>query len=803
MTNYFPQLQRSSFWRWSCGLLLALLLTACDDGGDAEPAVATPPATPPASSVDSGTTPPASNPTLAVASISTTLYSPDGKLLSGSTVDVGDIVTFHAAFSGSEPSSYQWYRNGVAIEDANADSYELGQFSSIDDQALFSVRVSSADNSTGTLSQPVSLTVRPGNGIDLLAGWLGGPGGANGFGATARFDRPKALTIDAAGNLYALESEADVIRKITPSGVVTTIRLPVHDSGMPLAFKPHTITPQYISSDRSGNLYVAYYFDVIKVGPLGVVGTRGVIGDWLTKYTPPISGVSNDAAGNLYVASGNAILKIGVEGDISTLAGQVNEEGSSDGAGSVARFSSPTVQACDAGGNIYLSDKGNSVIRKINALGVVSTLHGIAEKITQIAGTASSTPVKLATITVDESGNLYASASNISGVFKITPAGAMGQQPGTNSNNKGGDANVPTSVFAVNASGTIYTADRYAIRKITHTGAVSTLAGRDHKGGLEPGGGSKDGIGTAARFGYPWAIATDRQGNAYVTDEDMHTVRKITADGIATTLAGKAGQPGYQDGNGANATFQKPKGIATDAAGNVYVADSGNSVIRKITPAGIVSTLAGRAGSEGDSDGTGDAARFNAPAGLASDAAGNLYVAEDSGAIRKITPGGQVSTRATLTSLDPQSLASDASGNLYILQYSSPGPILIKLTLTGEVIKLGGVAYNQGGLEGWASGVYLGETSGITLDPDGNLYLARGNIVSKLTPGGMVSTIAGSGSGVRLGALPGGFSRALSIAFGYRHSRPVLFVVNNANRWSRETSSYRPSETNIVTIALP
>jgi secreted PhoX family phosphatase len=153
--------------------------------------------------------------------------------------------------------------------------------------------------------------------------------------------------------------------------------------------------------------------------------------------------------------------------------------------------------------------------------------------------------------------------------------------------------------------------------------AFSTLAGStDNVGGSDGTGGM------AARFNYPSGVAVDGRGNLFVADTYNHIIRKITPGGVVTTLAGSAGQQGSNDGTGSEARFYLPDGVAVDGKGNVYVADNGNDTIRKITPGGVVTTLAGRAGQPGSSDGTGSAARFNAPSDVAVDRKGNLYVTD-------------------------------------------------------------------------------------------------------------------------------------------------------------------------------
>ncbi len=223
----------------------------------------------------------------------------------------------------------------------------------------------------------------------------------------------------------------------------------------------------------------------------------------------------------------------------------------------------------------------------------------------------------------------------------------------------------------------MYVADltNCTVRKVTPEGVVTTLAGQAGASG------STDGIGSGARFYQPYGVAVDSMGNIYVADQLNHTIRRITPAGQVTTLAGLAGNPGSADGVGGVARFKMPSGVAVDTTGNIYVADVANDTIRRLTPGGVVTTLAGLAGLPGSADGTGSAARFNSPYGVAVDDSGNIYVADsNNNTIRGVTPEGLVTTLAGLSGSwgsadgigsaagfwEPWGLEVDGAGNIYV-----------------------------------------------------------------------------------------------------------------------------------------
>lgn len=248
-------------------------------------------------------------------------------------------------------------------------------------------------------------------------------------------------------------------------------------------------------------------------------------------------------------------------------------------------------------------------------------------------------------IVVDSAGNMFVADRGNYVIRKITPdgnvttfAGSVGNPGGTNGTGTNARFSGPIGL-AIDAADNLYVGDGNWIRKITPAAVVTTLAG-------QPNAGSADGTGTAAQFFYITGMAIDVVGNLYVADGLNNTIRRVTPAGVVTTFAGKAGTTGSADGTGAAAQFNYPVGVALDLAGNLYVTDGQNNTIRKITGSRVVTTLAGSAGNAGSTDGTGTAARFYYPWGIAVDQdSGNLFVSDASNStIRMITPAGVVTT---------------------------------------------------------------------------------------------------------------------------------------------------------------
>lgn len=444
-----------------------------------------------------------------------------------------------------------------------------------------------------------------------------------GNGSAARFDHPVGVTVDGAGNVYLTDSGNKALRKISPAGDVSTLAVGLK-------------SPCGVGLDKSGNLYVAECYN----------------------YT---------------------IKKITATGSATTLAGSSGCYGYADGIASAAQFFAPIDLAVDDGGNVFVADSSNAAIRRVTPAGEVGTVIGGPAKFRSPSSVAFD---RVGNVYVTEVSGQY-SAQSPGTVRKITPEGQVitlagwATMAGTN-DGLGALARFsdPAGVV-VDDEGVLFVADsgNCTIRRVSAGAMVTTLAGSP---GLS---GTADGRRDAARFSGPHGMAMDRLGNLYVADEGNHTIRKVTPAGEVTTLAGRAGSYGSLNGIGSNARFSSPAALALDGAGNLYVADRGNCAIRKMTPAAEVTTLAGNPFSCGSTDGVGDAARFNNPTGLAVDVDGNVFVADAGNhTVRKVTPGGHVTTLAGAAGVlgyadgvgwaarfyQPTALAVDNAGCLYV-----------------------------------------------------------------------------------------------------------------------------------------
>lgn len=581
------------------------------------------------------------------------------------------------------------------------------------------------------------LTVAAGNGTQGFSG----DGGA---ATSAAFLSPGGVAVDAAGNLYIVDSGNQRIRKVTPAGIITTVagtgtRGYSGDGGPATSAAFNFSNYGGLAVDASGDLFIADQGNnrIRELTPDGIIhtvagsGTQGYSGDGGRATSAALGinsntyvGIAVDTAGSLLIADSlnNRIRKVTSSGIITTVAGSGTAGYSGDGGPATgAALDSPTSVAVDAGGNIFIADEFNVRIRKVTPGGTISTVAGGQFGYSGDGGPATSASVSLLTgVAVDANDNLFIADSDNNRVRKVTPTGVISTFVGNGSFRFAGDGGPASSAafyyprgMALDLSGNLYIADSYndRIRKVTPNGIISTVAGNG------TGDNSGDG-GPATQAGllYPSAVAVDASGDLFIADTDHDRVRKVTPAGIISTVAG-SGFVGYTgDGGPAiSAGLYGPIGLATDGAGNLFIADNQNNVIRKVTSGGIISTVAGN-GSQGYSGDGGPAvnAALNLPTGVAADASGNLFIA-DSGndRIRKVTPSGTISTVA---------------GN-------------------GTV----GYSGDGGSATSAALALYLGDTvpdNQIAVDAAGNLFIADFyNLrVRVVTPGGIISTFAGNGT---------------------------------------------------------
>ena len=616
-------------------------------------------------------------------------------------------------------------------------------------------------------------------GVSLLAGSIGGAGNLDGTGANARFNSPSGLALDSAGDLVVADSGNHRIRKVTRSGVVTTLA--------------GTGQPGHVNGPR---LQAALCIP---------------------------ADVAVDAGGNVFVLEKALLRKIAVDGSVTTVAGATSAD-CRDAFGMVAP-KDPRAVAVDALGIVYIADSFGGAVYTLTPSGVQSLLAG-SEVRGQPTRELGSYPTGIA---LDAARNVY--VSGLYGtVAKITPSGQLSQLLPSSA-----DLGSPRAI-ASDAAGNLYLAyaDRNVVRKVTTAGAVSIIAGLKNEFNLDA---SIDGPLGTGRLSRPNGIAVAADGTVFVSEQGGHTIRQIDpVSGNLSTLAGSAlprdmpfGKYHATDATGnvfvavktgspvGDYAVQRiapdgtvttriaggllgPRGIAIDKTGNVYVVDlssqndrnpcfgcvaasTRNTVVRRITPEGVMTILAGTLDLfvAASTDGTGNAATLPDASDLAIDGAGNLYVVQVTApfsALRKITPDGTVSTLSGSGLPEGlQSIAVDAAGTLFVgvckkpLSYYS-GPVdtpvrsaVFKIDPSGKATLLAGslteIGFQDGvGTQARLSGaVHTGPClHGLTLDAAGNVYVADtdNHAVRKITPHGNVSTVVGQKGvyGIALRPLP-------------------------------------------------
>jgi uncharacterized protein (TIGR03437 family) len=604
----------------------------------------------------------------------------------------------------------------------------------------------------------------------------------------AAIGQPKRVATDAAGNLYFTSGNS--VFKMSASGNLTLVagnsRAGFSGDGGPAA-SAQLNAPLGQAIDKSANLYIADSGN----NRVRIVTTDGRINTFAGNgqsspggarsfndggpatqallHLP--SGVAVDANGNVYIAdTGDNLIRIVTpDGNINQFAGDSYPAYLGESVPAVdAELQHPQDVAVDSSGNVYVADTGNVRIRKITTDGMLATIAG-SGAIGYSGDTGPATSASLlppAAITVDSSGNIFFAESSDARIRKIDTKGVITTVAGNGTSGFSGDGNAATSAqmslptgIAVDSSGNLYIADSQNLRVRKVAGSnINSVAGN----GLLSFSGD-NGPALQAQMYLPQGVAVDSGGNVYVSDTGNNEVRRVGKDGSISRYAGN-GSAGFGGDGGAatSAQLTAPAGLAVDSGGNLYIADSLNSRVRKVTPSGSISTVAGNgnAGFGGD-NGSATGAQLNTPVSVAVDAAGNLYIADlNNNRIRMVNSGGTITTfagsgnqgyggdsgPATSAMLNlPRGVAVDPSGNVFI---ADSGNQAIREVTKGNISTIAGNGTPDfTGDGGPAVSAQLASPSSVAVDAFSNVVLTDGTgRVRRISSGGTINTIAGTSS---------------------------------------------------------
>ncbi len=576
------------------------------------------------------------------------------------------------------------------------------------------------------------ISIVAGNGMSTFAG-------DGGLAIGASLSYPSGLAFDSSGNFYIADLYSSKIRKVDTNGIITTV---IGGSGSGFAgdggpaAKALIQNPEGIAIDHSGNLYIADWGNnrIRMVNPAGIIST--VVGSSTTGYSgdggPAAkasialpNGVAVDSSGNLYIADtdNNAIRKIS-NGIITTVAGGQSGFGGDGGLATNARLSVPQSVAVDASGNLYIADMGNQRIRRVDPSGVITTVAG--------TGTAG-----------------FSGDGGTATAAMLSAPAAVG----------------------VDASGAVYVSDvdNHRVRRFVPGGNIATFAGMAFSIG-------DGGPSTQARLTVPNSVAVDSTGNLFIADSADNRVREVTPSGTITTLAG-TGRTGRGGDNGpaASAALSSPYSVAVDSAGNVYIADAGNNVIRRVdAKTGVVTAFAGNytccyagPGTGGDG-GLATAATLFYPMAVAVDGAGNVYFTDQvqsnntpaAQAVRRVTTDGKINTWAGGSTLvgyagdggSPlnaqfgstiRMIAAGPDGSLYIADGANNRVRKVDPAGTTITTVAGTGSSTYSGDGGAATSAGVPNPSSVLVDAAGNLYIGNSPSVRKVSPSGNIGPYAG------------------------------------------------------------
>ena len=671
------------------------------------------------------------------------------------TVIPGSGATFSVAAGGTAPLTYQWQKGGVNVIGATSATFTIasavagdaGNYTVIVTNGVGNVTSSTAVLTVSAVVVAPSITTQPASAAVTAGTAASFSVVANGTAPlTYQWKKGSAAIAGATSASFQIASAqasdaGDFTVVVTNAGgaatsAIATLTVSAVASAPTITSQPQNLT---VTAGSSASFSVT------------VGGTAPFTYQWQKENVA----IASAAASTITIASAQSgdagnytVLVTNAAGSVTSSVATLTVNGSGTGGGNSAPvFSAQPVSQTVAPGHTvsFAASAGGSPAPAY--LWQLSTNGGTSwsnlSDTTMYAGITSTTlTLNNATLTMNGYGYRL-TASNSAGSANsnaITLTVTTPAIPGPNG-------------LTIDSSGKLYLSDssNNTIQVITTAGVATVLAGSAGQQG------ANDGSAGAALFRQPGGVVLDLSGNLFVADTGNSLIRKITPNGVVSTFAGSAANQGYHDGNGTAAWFNSPAALAIDGAGNLYVADTGNSVIRKITATGTVTTVAGTAGSKGSVDGNGAGARFNQPSGIAVDAAGVIYVSDTfNQTIRRISASGDVSTWVGLQGVSgsadgtemaalfnqPAGLALDASSG-YLSVADTGNNVIRVISPAGSVATIAGLSGIAGLMDGIGSQAWFSQPRDTAWDSAGNLYVTdSGNAaVRKIATNGSVTTL--------------------------------------------------------------